>query len=347
MDQADVQRRIEHALAKSGGNPRSSISSNSRIPSLKRERSPGQEVRGGAPPKSVQKMTDHISVQQAWSILQAHGMNSTQLEHLHAQALAMENMKLSRGHIELKKPKSYEDFVDKANNQESPDLGPTTPVARQDTPPAVQATSNSLLSDTEQLALAAKEQRLVALVTQLISEYGFRLPNVETYLNLAISVALAKYIYRNNFNSITLALPVIVMTNNVFKMPTEVLSARIEDLNLIRVPQLNNPLLRRMNRLLKTNLFSYAIQPQQITLKAIRISNLISRARTVLQVAMWQHNYKRQSKTFSRNSVNFKRQPTWNQNFLLGPLCCTESTVNVARMIDYVQFKYLPARAFF
>jgi hypothetical protein len=192
MDQADIQRRIEHVLAKSGGNPRSSISSNSRIPSLKRGRSPGQEVRGGAPPKSVQKVTDNISVQQAWSILQAHGMNSTQLERLHAQALAMENLNSSRGHIEPKKPKDSEDFVDNNNNHESPNLGPATPLARQETPPAVQATSNSLLSDTEELALAAKEQRLVVLVTQLISEYGYHPPKVETFLNLAISVVLAK-----------------------------------------------------------------------------------------------------------------------------------------------------------
>jgi hypothetical protein len=192
MDPLEIQREIEHASAKSGRNPRPSISSNSRIPSLKRERSPGQEVRGGTPPKSVQKVTDHISVQQAWSILQAHGMNSTQLERLHAQALAMENMNSSRDHIGPKKPKSYEDFVDKTNNQESPDLGPTPPEAGQDTPPAVQATSNSLLSDTEELALAAKGQRLVALVMQLITDYCSHLPKVETYLNLAICVVLAK-----------------------------------------------------------------------------------------------------------------------------------------------------------
>jgi hypothetical protein len=127
-------------------------------------------------------VTENISVQQAWSILQAHGMNSTQLERLHAQALAMENLNSSRGNIEPKKPKSYEDFVDNINNQESLDLGPTLPVDRQDTLPAIQATSNSLLGDTEELELATKEQRLVALVTQLISEYGSHLPKVETYL---------------------------------------------------------------------------------------------------------------------------------------------------------------------
>jgi len=192
MDPTDIQKRIELVLAKPGGNPRSSISPNSRIPSLKRERSPEQGGRQGAPPKSVQKVTENISVQQAWSILQAHGMNSIQLERLHAQALAMENLNSSRGHIEPKKPKSYEDFVDNTNNQESPDLGPTPPVARQDTPPVIQATSNSLLGDTEELELAAKEQRLVALITQLISEYGHQPPKVETFSNLAISVVLAK-----------------------------------------------------------------------------------------------------------------------------------------------------------
>jgi len=140
-----------------------------------------------------------------------------------------------------------------------------------------------------------------------------------------------------------MALPLRFITDKVFKMMTKVLSARIEDLNLTRVPQMNNPLLSRMNRLLKRTLFSYAIQPQQITLRAIWISSLISCAGTVMQVVMW-HNYKRQSKAFSSKSVNFKRYPTRNQNFLLGPLCFTESIVNVVRMIDSVQFKY-PAPA--
>jgi hypothetical protein len=170
--------------------PRSSISPNSRITSLKRERSPEQERRGRAPPKSVQKVTDNISVQQAWSILQAHGMTSTQLERLHAQALAMEHMNSSSGHIEAQKPKSYEDFVENTIKQ-SPNLAPPQP-AGQDTPPAFQTTSNSLLRDTEELALAAKEQRLVALVTQLIREQGSHLPKVETYLSLAVCVVLAK-----------------------------------------------------------------------------------------------------------------------------------------------------------